>query len=164
MTAAASRLYSYTGSQVGVPADTAEHTLFSYTLLGGTVSDVGSVVSFLAGGNCNGDTATKILRLKVNGIIIVQVGPAPVVTNWAFNVDVINVGGGNISRVKLGGGVTAGQAFSTNSESYVTPGSPSIEPGIDWAKDNVFSLTAQNVTEGVANSVVGDNFVVRLWP
>ena len=161
MPSPASRLYSYTGPPVSVGADTAEDVLFSYTLPAGTVTDDGSFLEFMADGNCAPDTAKKYIRYRVNGAFLASMQIALNENTWRLEVRAVKAGP-NILCSKLGASILSGLP-GTGGQVYVTAGA-ALPLSIDWTQDVMFTLTAQNSTEALADSIVGDGFLVMLWP
>ena len=151
------KLFSYVGSLVGTGADLDEHVLLSYTLPGGTLSDDGMVLHMIAAGTAISGTDDKIARIDLNGVPSLIASTLNVVHAVMWTIETFITRNGNTGLLRIGREVQqAGAPVGVFKYQSTMP--------VDWSQDTVFTVTGQNLTNPVANSIEAGSFIVMLWP
>lgn len=137
----ASQLY-FNGVVVGNGADTTEDTLMTFTIPAATLVNVGDTITIRAGGGLIGSTDNKTAKIRFGNLASSTSTTTAAVTKWAGQFWITKTGANTQSYMSVWSLPGAAAQGTTSGTGTITDTSAIV-----------VSVTGQNITNSVANSI-----------
>ena len=140
-------------ASIGNGADTTEDTLQTYVIPANTLRNIGDLLRIRAGGQLGATTDTKIVRIKINGNLMMQCSGATAGGNVYTLETTLQKTAPNV-QASTGIGLVPGAAIAGTSNA----------PTITDTAPMTLTITGQNTTNAVAGSITCRFLTVEYVP